>query len=156
MTASVLREMQPLHVTPESPVFTSTIGGPIDPKRFGALWGDALRGCAVRARGLYSTKDTFVSLALRVRGPLWVERQTGVAYATLRKHYAKWMPQDDDRSELARLSVAFGVTERVGVEIVPPKRGRGGQFAASQRKARVSEVPGAGLEPARGRTPTEF
>jgi hypothetical protein len=32
-------------------------------------------------------------MALQTVGdPLWVEKQTGVAYTTLRRHYARWMP----------------------------------------------------------------
>jgi len=155
-TVRVLRDFQPLHVTPETPVFTSTISGPIDPKRFGDLWGIALRACGVRARGLYTTKDTFVSLALRVRGPLWVERQTGVAYATLRKHYAKWMPREDDRSELERLAAAFGVSDRSGdVKLSPAERGLGGQFTQVLEKAAINECRGRDLNP-HGVTPTEF
>jgi hypothetical protein len=44
-------------------------------------------------RGLYATKDTFVSLAITCSvNPAWLEQQTGVAWATLRKHYGKYMP----------------------------------------------------------------
>ncbi len=155
-TVRVLRDLQPLHVAPETPVFMSTLGGPIDPKRFGALWGTALRACGIRARGLYATKDTFVSLALRVRGPLWVERQTGVAYATLRKHYAKWMPQEDDRAELARLSAAFGVSrgsERT--ELSPHKTGRGDNMHQVRENAAINECRGRDSNP-HGVAPTEF
>src|SRR5262249_59774314 len=58
--------------------------------------------------GAWCTKDTYVSLALQtVRDPRWVEKQTGVALATLRTHYKKWMP-DPARDELRRLERAFG------------------------------------------------
>jgi len=47
--------------------------------------GSASVGCTAR-------KDTYVSHALQKVGRVeWVEQQTGVAYATLEKHYAKWM-----------------------------------------------------------------
>jgi hypothetical protein len=41
----------------------------------------------------WCTKDTFCSLAV-TRGviPSWLEQQTGVAWATLKKHYAKYIP----------------------------------------------------------------
>jgi hypothetical protein len=43
-------------------------------------------------RGLYTTKDTFVSIAMTCSAsPAWLEQQTGVAWATLRKHYGKYM-----------------------------------------------------------------
>lgn len=155
-TVRVLRALQPLHVTPETPVFTSTLGGPIDPKRFSDLWGVALRACGIRPRGLYTTKDTFVSLALRVCGPLWVERQTGVAYATLQKHYAKWMPQEDDRAELDRLSAAFGVSGDAGEpKLSPTKGGPGEQFTQVLENVAIGECRGRDSNP-HGVTPTEF
>jgi hypothetical protein len=53
-------------------------------------------------RGLYCTKDTFVTTVLnRMRDRhewdfQWLEQQTGVSYATLKRHYAKWWPDTDD------------------------------------------------------------
>src|SRR5260370_21587740 len=91
--------------------------------------GASLRSVSVRVRGLYTTKDTFVSIALRVRGPLWVEKQTGVAYSTLAKHYAKWMPDGEDRDEQRRLAAAFAAPKR-GTEkrgLSPTERRAGGQ-----------------------------
>jgi hypothetical protein len=80
---------QPLHVRPDLPVFTSTLGGPIEPKAFSPHWYD-LRSLGIRVRGLYCTKDTYVTAALRTVGdPRWVEKQTGVALATLKTHYEK-------------------------------------------------------------------
>jgi len=52
----------------------------------------------IRVRGLYSLKDSFVSGALSADPPApvtWIEEQTGVAYATLRRHYARWWPSAD-------------------------------------------------------------
>jgi integrase len=90
------RVLQPAHVTPEAPVFTSLAGTPVEPKTFSERhWYDCLRALKLRVRGLYCTKDTFVTVSFG-RMPdnvLWVERQTGVAYQTLRKHYAAWLPQ---------------------------------------------------------------
>ena len=46
------------------------------------------RALGIRVRGLYSTKDTFVSTALQVGVKIaWLESQTGVNYITLRRHY---------------------------------------------------------------------
>lgn len=106
-TVRVLRALQPLNVAPETPVFLNTIGGAIEPKSFSEHFHKAQRALSLRVRGLYCTKDTYVSHALRtVRDPLWVEQQTGVAYTTLRRHYARWMPSGD-RAEVQRLAVRF-------------------------------------------------
>lgn len=91
----LLRVLQPAHVTPDAPVFTSLAGTPVEPKTFSEHWYDCLRALKLRVRGLYCTKDSFVTVSFQ-RMPdnvLWVERMTGVAYATLRKHYAAWLPQ---------------------------------------------------------------
>jgi integrase len=137
----VLKDLQPLHVTPDGPVFTGTTGGPIEPKSFSVHWYDALRALSLRSRGLYTTKDTFVSIALRVRGPLWVEQQTGVAYATLRKHYAKWMPQHGDRAELERLGRAFETGLPHTFE------GRGGNATEERENAENFECEEGDLNP---------
>jgi hypothetical protein len=94
LTVGLLRDLQPLHVTPEMPVFTTTTGTPIEPKAFSRHWYDGLRACGIQVRGLYSTKDTYVTTALSdtTVTPAWLEQQTGVAYATLRKHYGAVMP----------------------------------------------------------------
>ena len=82
----------PLCATSEQPVFLATHGTPIRPKNFSEHWYRCLRAIpSLRMRGLDTTKDTFVSLMLPVRGAEWVEAQTGVAYSTLKKHYAKWL-----------------------------------------------------------------
>jgi len=70
-------------------------------------WYRCLRALNLRVRGIYTCKDTFVSVALRVRRAEWVVDLTGVRYDTLKKHYAKWMPDDEDRAEQRRLTAAF-------------------------------------------------
>jgi hypothetical protein len=83
-------------------------------------------------RGLYATKDTFVTTALDANQPIaWLEQQTGVTYATLRKHYGKWMPGDRDR-ELRRFAevapwLVPGGSKLATADFVPgdkPKRGQ--------------------------------
>jgi hypothetical protein len=55
-------------------------------------------------RGLYSTKDTFVTTALEAGVTIaWLETQTGVNYLTPRPHYGRWMPSDAGR-ELDRFA----------------------------------------------------
>ncbi len=105
-TIELLHALQPLKVTPDMPVFTSTTGTPIEPKVLSRHWYDALRALGIRQRGLYVTKDTFVTLTLKRaeddgRGQdviPWLVQQTGVAYETLRKHYARWIPRTPEQS----------------------------------------------------------
>lgn len=101
-SVGVLRSIRPAHVEPEQPVFTHTRGEPIEPNSLLPHWYAAQRELGIRVRGLYSTKDTFVSRALNVGVKIaWLETQTGVNYTTLRRHYGKWMPLDGE-SELRR------------------------------------------------------
>lgn len=102
LTVQLLRNLQPLHVRPETPVFTSTIGRPIEPKALLSHWCACQRALGIAVRGLYCTKDTFVTTVLnRMRERhewdfQWLEQQTGVSYATLKRHYAKWWPDTDN------------------------------------------------------------
>ncbi len=106
-TVRVLRALQPANVAPDTPVFVNTTGGPIEPKSFSEHFQKAQKELGIRVRGLYCTKKTYVSHALQTAGnPLWVEQQTGVAYATLKRHYARWMPSGD-RAEVQRLALRF-------------------------------------------------
>ena len=100
---STLAAIQPLRVEPEMPVFTTTEGKPIAPKAFASrYWYRCLRALDIRVRGIYVTKDSFVSTALRSGVKIaWLEQQTGVAYATLKRHYGRWMPREGE-SELRR------------------------------------------------------
>jgi integrase len=91
-TTRILRDALPLHVTPDRPLFITTDGRPIEPKTFSEHWYKCLRALGIRQRGLYCTKDTFVTTALQAGVRIaWLEAQTGVNYATLRKHYGKWI-----------------------------------------------------------------
>jgi integrase len=101
-TIALLRALQPLHVSPTAPVFPNTRGEPIEPNSLLSHWYDGQRALGIRVRGLYATKDTFVTTALEAGVRIaWLEQQTGVAYATLRRHYGTWMPSDGE-AELAR------------------------------------------------------
>ena len=95
----ILRALEPLHVLPESPVFTTTEGRPIEPKAFASrYWYRCLRALGIRVRGIYATKDTFVTTALQANVKVaWLEAQTGVAYATLKRHYGKWITPEGRR-----------------------------------------------------------
>jgi len=148
-TVQTLRALAPLHLTPEMPVFSSTTGAPIEPKSFSMHWDTALRSLAIRPRGLYCTKDTYVSHALRtVRDPWWVETQTGVALETLKQHYAKWMPTPE-RSEVRRLASAFEVpSENAEAAQLPPRVAiAGGSDAEVSEKREDFECEEGDLNP---------
>ena len=101
-TVEILRRLQPLRVEPTMPVFSNTLGTAIEPNSLLPHWYACQRALGIRVRGLYSTKDTFVSAALTAGVKIaWLETQTGVNYATLRRHYGKWMPTEG-QNELRR------------------------------------------------------
>ena len=144
----LLRDMQPLHVMPDQPVFTTTTGTPIEPKTFSAHWYDCLRALGIRQRGLYATKDTFVTTALEAGVKIaWLEHQTGVAYATLRRHYGKWMPAEAG-SELRRFAALDpGLFGAGPPSFVPGDDADRGQPRESARKSRPQECEEGDLNP---------
>ena len=95
--------IRPLRWTPEMPVFTMTEGKPIEPKAFASrYWYACLRALNIRVRGIHCTKDAFVTTCLQAGVRIaWLENQTGVSYATLRRHYGRWMPREGE-SELRK------------------------------------------------------
>ena len=106
-TVRVLSAIQPLRLTPETPVFVNTGGRPLEPRAFHPHWYACLRALGIRSRGIYSCKDTYVSTVLPLKPIPWIEEQTGVAYATLKKHYGRWKrreQQDEASIQLERLA----------------------------------------------------
>ncbi|HEX7410436.1 MAG TPA: hypothetical protein VF515_22685, partial [Candidatus Binatia bacterium] len=114
----ILREIQPLNLRPDAAVFTNLDGRPIEPKAFSTHWYHCLRVLGLPVRGLYSTKDSYVSLLMsRGMNPVWLEEQTGVRFETLRKHYGKWMRSEgaDQLRKLADLAPQLA-PQRSGAE----------------------------------------
>ena len=95
-TVRVLRAIVPLRVAPTSPVFVNTVGRQLEPRAFLPHWYACLRALGIRPRGIYSCKDTYISTVLPLKPIPWIEEQTGVTYATLKKHYGRWLPQRRD------------------------------------------------------------
>jgi hypothetical protein len=64
-------------------------GKPLEPKAFASTyWYGCLRALEIGVREIYATKDTFVTTALKAGVKVaWLEAQTGVGYATLKRHY---------------------------------------------------------------------
>jgi integrase len=87
-TVTLLRNLVPLDAKPTAWLFTHVYGKPIEPKTFSEHWRRCLRALGIRQRGLYATKDSFVTMAMeRGAPPWWLEKQTGVRWETLRRHY---------------------------------------------------------------------
>ncbi len=91
----VLSQIQPLHVSPDDPVFVNRDGLRIDRKHFSPTWNGCLRAAGVRLRGIYACKDTCITLG-RLAGASWayLETQSGVREATLIKHYFTLLPNE--------------------------------------------------------------
>jgi hypothetical protein len=152
-TIRLLRALQPLHVEPTTPVFPNTRGAPIEANSLLPHWYLAQRALGLRVRGLYSTKDTFVTTALDAGVKIaWLETQTGVNYLTLRRHYGKWMPSDGER-ELERFAALAPTLFGGGIvpdpdPIVPAPRRR-------VHKAWEKDMRKGGLEPPRVFSPQD-
>ena len=91
----VLSQIQPLHVSPDDPVFVNRDGLRIDRKHFSPTWNGCLRVAGVRLRGIYACKDTCITLG-RLAGASWahLETQSGVREATLVRHYYAFLPNE--------------------------------------------------------------
>ena len=145
-TVRLRASLQPLRTTPTEPVFRNTVGSVLDQQAFDYSWSACLRALGLRQRGIYCAKDTFVTTALQVNARVpWLEQQTGVAYATLRLHYGKWLTPEH-ASQLRRF-------ERVeqslfGPAYVPQDSRPEGQRAPSARKVVGNEMVPRGFEPA--------
>lgn len=88
----VLKNNVELHAEPNAYVFRNSRGDPIDQKSFYKTFCAAQRALGIRLRDLYATKDTYVSAALTNGVNLtWLSEQTGVAEATLRSHYGRFI-----------------------------------------------------------------
>jgi len=100
---AILRAAQPLYVTPDTFVFTTPTGRPLDTDRFvESRWHRALRATGTRPRKFYATRHTFISVALS-RGckAKWVAKYCGTSLEMLDRHYGRWM--GDDAGQLALL-----------------------------------------------------
>jgi integrase len=88
-------------------LFENVRGEPIEPANFYDLFRDAQRALGISPlRDLYSTKDTYISLALTSGVSLtWLSEQTGVAVATILKHYGRFVHSSEtDALELSKIA----------------------------------------------------
>jgi hypothetical protein len=107
---------------PHDYLFENVRGQPVEPANFYDLFRDAQRALGITPlRDLFSTKDTYISLALTNGVSLtWLSEQTGVAVATILKQYDRFMHSSEaDALELAKIA---GSGARTTLE--PPQFGR--------------------------------
>ena len=113
-------------------IFKNTLGAPIDQRSFYKLFCAAQRGLDIRPRDLYASKDTYVSSAL-TRGVnlTWLCEQTGVADATLRRHYGRFIHADAaDALELSKIDS----DNSESVQFAPPRGNGSNKSFNLQRK----------------------
>ncbi|MDG2307220.1 MAG: tyrosine-type recombinase/integrase [Candidatus Binatia bacterium] len=147
-TVELLREMQPLHVPPETPVFLNTRGRQINQDSFSEHWDNALRALGLRHRGLYQTKHTYVSLALLASVPIKrLEAQTGVAAQTLLRHYSAYVAQPGDRPIWEMMEASREDDEQDETASAAPRRTISGAVLDESR-VRTSDPRDSELEPA--------
>jgi len=98
--AEVIRPLIELKARLDDYLFKNVRGEPIEAANFYDLFRDAQRALSLSPlRDLYSAKDTYMSLALTNGVSLtWLSEQTGVAVATILKHYGRFIhsTQADD------------------------------------------------------------
>ncbi len=118
---AALGRLKPLHATDIMPVFLNTDGRVIYGDSFVKHeWHRALRASGVRPRKFYSTRHSFISLALSDgRPPQWVAEYVGTSLAMLHKHYAAFIrnPAADD---LLMFLGALDGSERIGASALGP------------------------------------
>ena len=102
LVATMLRALMPLHVGPEDHVFLLD-GQPINQDSFrDGPWRRALRATEVRARKLYATRHTFMSVAISAGcNTKWLAGYCGTSPTMIDRHYAIYLPPEED--QLARL-----------------------------------------------------
>jgi integrase len=93
----LLKTILPLHVEPNSYVFTNDQGKPINQNEFGRKFGDVLRVLEIRPRPFYNTRHTYISVALTLGcNPKWIAEQTGTSLAMIEKSYGRYIRDDGD------------------------------------------------------------
>ena len=116
--AAILEPLIELKARPQDYLFKNVRAEPIEAANFYDLFRDAQRALSISPlRDLYSAKDTYISLALTNGVSLtWLSEQTGVAVATILKHYGRFIHSSQaDDLEMSKIegakqpfSVQFG------------------------------------------------
>jgi len=111
----VLRALKPIHVTEADYVFRNQEGNPINfPTWRKNNWYRMLRATGIRERKPYTTRHTYISVALSVGVNLkWLAEQCGTSVTMIEKHYGKYVRNDGDaplRGPLGAKSETLGET----------------------------------------------
>ena len=104
---AVLRAARPLHAAPNTFVFTTCTGRPLDEERFVEKhWHRALRAIEIRPRKFYATRHTFISLAVGKAGInlKWLADYCGTSVEMIEDHYAGALQHATQLAQLALLS----------------------------------------------------
>jgi integrase len=149
-TVRMVAAIQPVRVAPAMPVFVNTVGRPLEPRAFLPHWYACLRALGIRSRGIYSCKDTYLSTVLPLKPIPWIEEQTGVVYATLKKHYAKMAAAPHRRRGVARARSARA--RRESGQFVTPGNKSGARRNRRSLRRDAQIVVGGGM-PRRGIEP---
>jgi integrase len=115
----ILEALIELKAKPDDYLFKNVRGEPIEQANFYDLFRDAQRALQITPlRDLYSTKDTYISLALTNGVSLpWISEQTGVAVATILKHYGRFIHSSKaDDLELSKIDGSDGKKGRRRVQ----------------------------------------
>jgi len=148
----VLKAHRPLHVDPDSYVFTTLKGAPVDEENFYTReWLPMLRRLNIRPRPFYSTRHSYASFMVSIGMPLArLSAQIGDTIKTIEDRYAKYISEADFTRELVEGSIAKSEIEAKSSE---SERGSGtGTDGQAMKKGLISQPlkSGAGEE---GRTP---
>ena len=94
----LLKSILPLHVEPNSYVFTDGQGKPIDQSEFNRCsFQPVLRVLKIRPRPFYNLRHTFISVALTLGcNQKWIAEQTGTSVQMIQEHYGKFIRDDGD------------------------------------------------------------
>ncbi len=115
--AEILEPLIELKARPGDYLFKNVRGEPIEAANYYDLFRDAQRALEITPlRDLYSTKDTYLSVALTNGVSLtWLSEQTGVAVATILKHYGRFIHSSQaDDFELAKIEKPGQLGHRFG------------------------------------------
>ncbi|HEC61964.1 MAG TPA: DUF3596 domain-containing protein, partial [bacterium] len=115
IVVDMLQDLKPLRVTEGDHVFLNAIGKPIDAAHWQQrYWHTALRACDIRPRKFYSTRHTFISLALSYNFNIKrLAEMCGTSVAMIERNYGRWLAVGEQSETLGE---TFGGTKSKAVK----------------------------------------